>query len=337
MKRIWFRAPGVCLALCAATVAYAAGGAGAISFSQPIYSVARDAGVSFITLNRTGGSTGAASATYATLDSSALAGSDYTATQGTVSWADGDWAPKAFIVPISPAGAGGAFTVNLMSASGAAFGNSIGATVLIGPPANMVPTAAGAIQFAEPVYSVAPGATSVVATLDRVQGSSGSALVTYTTVSGTAQAGSAFVPSSGSYLWADGESSPISFSIPMFPNAAAGQTFSLAISSASGAAFGDPIEATISIRQSAAGAVSLSWAAPTQNTDGSVLTDLAGYYLYYGTGGGQATQVMQLSDPNQTSIELSGLSQGTWYFAAMAYNSSGATSGMSSVVSATIE
>jgi hypothetical protein len=123
----------------------------------------------------------------------------------------------------------------------------------------------------------------------------------------------------------------------MVPNAAAGQTFSLAISSASGATFGDPIEATISIRQTAAGAVNLSWAAPTQNTDGSVLTDLAGYYLYYGTVGGQLTQVMQLSSPNETSIALSGLSQGTWYFAAMAYNSSGATSGMSSVVSAAIE
>jgi hypothetical protein len=334
--RFWLRALSVCLAPCVATVAYASGAAGLISFSQSNYSVAQDAGVSLITLNRTGGSTGSVLVTYATLDSSALAGTDYTSTQGSASWADGDSAPRAFLVPISAAGAG-AFTVNLISAAGAAFGNPIGATVFIGPPANPAPGTSGAIQFSEPVYSVSPNATSVVATLDRVQGSSGSALVTYLTDNGTALGGPAFTPSSGSFLWVDGQSSPISFSIPMIPNAAAGQTFSLAISSASGATFGNPIEATISIRQSAAGEVSLSWAAPTQNTDGSLLTDLAGYYIYYGAGGGQAMQILQLSGPGATSVILPGLSQGIWYFAAMAYNSSGATSGMSSIVSATIE
>ena len=331
------RALGVCLALCTTSLAQADSAAGAISFSQPLNIVAQNAGVALITLNRTVGSTGTALATYVTFDSSALAGSDYTATQGTISWADGDWAPKAVMVPISPLGAGGgAFTVSLMSSSGATFGNLISTTVLIAPPANTATvSASGAIQFSEPVYSVAPDATSVVATLNRIHGSSGSALATYMIFSGTALTNSAFTRSSGTLTWDDGDFSPISFSVPIVPNAA-GQSFSLALITASGAAFGDPIAATVSVRQTAAGAVTLSWTAPTQNTDGSALTDLAGYYIYYGTPGGQATQTLQLP-PSATSVVLPNLSQGTWYFGTMAYNASGATSGLSGVASATIE
>ena len=53
-----------------------------------------------ITVTRTGGSSGAVGVSYATSNGTAVAGSDYTSTSGTLSWADGDAADKTFSVPI---------------------------------------------------------------------------------------------------------------------------------------------------------------------------------------------------------------------------------------------
>lgn len=51
-----------------------------------------------ITINRVGGFVGAISVDYATSDGTAIAGSDYNATSGTLYWADGDMSPKSFTV-----------------------------------------------------------------------------------------------------------------------------------------------------------------------------------------------------------------------------------------------
>ena len=40
---------------------------------------------------------------------------------------------------------------------------------------------------------------------------------------------------------------------------------------------------SVTVSQTALGNVTLSWVAPNQNTDGSALTDLAGYKIFYGT------------------------------------------------------
>lgn len=55
-----------------------------------------------ITVNRVGGSVGAISVNYATSDGIAIAGNDYNATSGTLSWADGDMSPKSFTVTTLP-------------------------------------------------------------------------------------------------------------------------------------------------------------------------------------------------------------------------------------------
>ena len=46
----------------------------------------------------------------------------------------------------------------------------------------------------------------------------------------------------------------------------------------------------VEVTQSALGSMTLSWTAPTENTDGSQLNDLAGYKLYYGTSAGNYTK-----------------------------------------------
>jgi CSLREA domain-containing protein len=68
-------------------------------FSAASYSVAENAGSATITVTRTGNINYAATASYATSDGTAKAGSDYTATTGTLSFAAGD-ASKTFTVSI---------------------------------------------------------------------------------------------------------------------------------------------------------------------------------------------------------------------------------------------
>jgi hypothetical protein len=76
----------------------------------------------------------------------------------------------------------------------------------------------------------------------------------------------------------------------------------------------------------------LSWVAPTQNSNGSALTNLAGYNIYYGTDSGALTQTAQVANPAALGYVLNGLVTGTtWYFAVTSYTSSGEESARSSI------
>jgi hypothetical protein len=84
------------------------------------------------------------------------------------------------------------------------------------------------------------------------------------------------------------------------------------------------------------GAATLDWMPPTENTDGSVLTNLAGYTVYYGTSAGNLTQSVKITNPGLTAYTLSNLPTGTWYFAVTSYSSTGIESSRSGVVSTII-
>lgn len=79
----------------------------------------------------------------------------------------------------------------------------------------------------------------------------------------------------------------------------------------------------------------VSWSAPSQNIDGSTLTDLAGYTVYYGVDANDLSDSVEV-EANNTSYTMNGLVSGTtYYFAVAARNSAGAESEKSDVVGTT--
>lgn len=86
----------------------------------------------------------------------------------------------------------------------------------------------------------------------------------------------------------------------------------------------------------ASGAATLSWQPPTENSDGSTLTDLAGYEIRYGQDADDLSEVISLDNPALNIYVVENLSSGTWYFAVSAVNSAGIASELSAIVSKTI-
>lgn len=86
----------------------------------------------------------------------------------------------------------------------------------------------------------------------------------------------------------------------------------------------------------AASTATLSWLPPTTNTNGTVITDLAGYRIYYGTDEYSLNQVIDISNVGITTYVIQGLPAGTWYFAVRAYTASGTESALSNIASKTI-
>lgn len=77
------------------------------------------------------------------------------------------------------------------------------------------------------------------------------------------------------------------------------------------------------------GTAALSWTPPTQNTNGTALTNLAGYRISYGTSATAMAQTVQISNAGVSSYTVTGLAPGTWYFAVRAYTTNGAESALS--------
>ena len=86
----------------------------------------------------------------------------------------------------------------------------------------------------------------------------------------------------------------------------------------------------------AAKSIDVTWTAPTVNTNGSALTDLAGYTIYYGTSPTSLTRSVTVPNAGATDQVVQGLNGGTWYFAVKAYTSAGLESSYSTVISRTI-
>jgi subtilisin family serine protease len=149
---------------------------------------------------------------YQTSDGTAIAGSDYTATSGTLSFAAGETS-KSFMIPI----VNDTFdeqnkTVNLT------LSNPTGGAVL-GTPSTAVLTIkdddkAGKLGFKATSYKVNENEGTATITVTRSRGKASGVTVDYTTSDGTATAGIDYTPASGTLTFAAGQTSQ-TFTIPI--------------------------------------------------------------------------------------------------------------------------
>ena len=88
----------------------------------------------------------------------------------------------------------------------------------------------------------------------------------------------------------------------------------------------------------AVGSATLTWSAPTQNSDGTPLTDLAGYKVYWGTSSHSYSGTATLNNPGLATYVVDGLApSNTYYFAITAVNSTGTESSPSNEATKTIQ
>ena len=83
---------------------------------------------------------------------------------------------------------------------------------------------------------------------------------------------------------------------------------------------------SITVQAISLGSVELNWNAPTSNEDGSTLTDLAGYKIYWGTDPGVYTDSVTIDNPSVTTYIVGNLTPGEYEFAATSFNASGVES-----------
>jgi hypothetical protein len=237
------------------------GSPGTITLASPTYSISQGNGVANVTISRTLGTAGTVSVDYATSDNTALAGTDYTAQSGTLTWNDGDAADKTVSIPISNATAfagSKVFGIVLSNVRNATLGMQVSATITI--TGNSRP---GTIAFASSSQAVAQNAGTVTIVVNRTGDTGGAATVSYasTSFNGSAVAGTDYTAVSGTLTWTTGDVTAKNISVPI-SNATpfiGAKTFSVGLSSASGASLGSPVSATITISGSGApGTVALA-------------------------------------------------------------------------------
>ena len=93
---------------------------------------------------------------------------------------------------------------------------------------------------------------------------------------------------------------------------------------------------SIAVSALAEGRATVSWTAPTENTDGSALTDLAGFTIRYGRSADELTESVAVSNPSLSSYVVENLGAGEWHFAVVAVNRAGVESPLSNVATKTV-
>jgi|GEM_PF-2195576 len=170
---------------------------GTLQFTQSTASVAETAGSVSLTVARSGGTAGAVGVAFATADGTAHAGVDYTATQGMLSWNDGDISPRTITVPVLDDGMAAGdktFSVMLSSATGGATLGNAAATVTVVDTA-ATKAAAGVTLGSSPNPSTAGETVTLTAA---VSGSAGAATGSVTFLDGASAICDSIPLSSGS-------------------------------------------------------------------------------------------------------------------------------------------
>ncbi|SEH06758.1 Calx-beta domain-containing protein [Candidatus Venteria ishoeyi] len=223
--------------------------AGSLQLGSASYSIIENAGNVSITVLRTDGADGQATATFRTESVSATAGSDYTALNQSVAWSHGDSTSKTINVPVhddSLVEANETFLVKLENINGAQNGSPLQATVTI---IENDEHQAGSLQFQQAVYQVYEASGQAVIHVVRVNGADGAAAVSYASRDADAVANSDYTPVSGALSWADGDATSRTITVPLLSDGIPedSEHFWVELSNVSGATLGSHREAYIDI------------------------------------------------------------------------------------------
>src|SRR5882672_1092975 len=102
-----------------------------------------------------------------------------------------------------------------------------------------------------------------------------------------------------------------------------GSTANIQITVSDGTATASLTSFSINVVASASGAATLAWTAPMQNTDGSALTDLANYKIYWGTSQGNYTNSKVVASSAGTTSIVDQLTPATYFFVVTALDTGG--------------
>ncbi|MEM9172664.1 MAG: fibronectin type III domain-containing protein [Pseudomonadota bacterium] len=83
--------------------------------------------------------------------------------------------------------------------------------------------------------------------------------------------------------------------------------------------------------------LTLQWDSPTQNVDGSPLTDLVGFAFYYGTESGNYPNRIDIDDNAISTYTFENLEPGNYYFVAIAKRANGIESALSNEIMGIVE
>jgi hypothetical protein len=184
--------------------------AGVFSFSAATYRAAEAAGKAVVTVRRSGGATGTATVTYATADGTALGSSDYTPTNGVLTFPTGVTS-RTISVPLAKDGVAEGdetFRVSLSAPTGGAtLGTPSSAVVTIG-------TADRALQFSAPVFTAVESAGKAVISVKRTGTPTGTLQIAYATAPGSATPDADYAPVSGTLTFPPGVMAR-SFNVPL--------------------------------------------------------------------------------------------------------------------------
>jgi parallel beta-helix repeat protein len=179
---------------------------GDFQFSSASYNATENSGVAVITVNRVGGSTGTISVNYATSNGTAAAGQDYTAANGTLTFANGE-TTKTFSVPIIDE-----TKYEPEETFNVALSNPTGGALLLSPSSAVVTIADNDNPPTVSINDVSieesnSGTTNFIFTVSLSEASSFNVSVNYATASGTATSNLDFSEAAGTLNFAAGEAS----------------------------------------------------------------------------------------------------------------------------------
>lgn len=216
-----------------------------VQFSNSAYAVGEAAGSTTIAVNLSALSSLPVTVNYATSNGTALAGSDYTAATGTLTFAPGE-GNKTFVVPITADTvdeANEVINLSLSSPAGATLGTPVSAVLTITDD-DPAPT----VQFEQSTFSASEDSETTFITVTLSAPSGKLVTVNYASSDGSATEGNDYAAATGTLTFAAGTTRQrIELSILEDSVVEEAETVILSLSNPNSAALGEPQSATLTI------------------------------------------------------------------------------------------